>query len=82
MRASIFRVIDERDTDCFALSDDYQTASHAAREAARERPTETILITYKGWVIRHLHLAPDGRVAEEEISRPEAVDRAILALRP
>ena len=82
MRASVYRVINDTDVDCFGLSDDYETALSIARDAARERPTETILITYKGWAVRHLNFTSDGHVAEEEITTPEEVDRTLLALAP
>jgi hypothetical protein len=82
MRASVYRVVDEHDQDCFSLSDHYETALSAAREAARERPNDVILITYKGFVIRELSLTQDGQVTEEEITSPETVDRTLLALAP
>jgi hypothetical protein len=82
MGARVYRVVDEHDVDCFCLSGDYETALGAAREAAQERPTTTILLTYKGFVIRELSLTTDGRVAEEEITSLEAVDRTLLALAP
>jgi hypothetical protein len=82
MSASVYRVVDEHDADCFCLSDDYETVLSAAREAAQERPTTTILLTYKGFVIRELLLRADGQVAEEEITSPEAVDRTLLAVAP
>ena len=82
MRASVYRVINDTDDDSFGESADYETALGIARAAARERPTETILITYKGFPIRHLNFMPDGQVAEEEIDLPERVDRTLLALTP
>lgn len=68
MLVPLYQVINDSDEDCFGYTDDYETALSIAREAARDRPNETILLTRKGFVIRHLVLAPDGRVEEEEIN--------------
>jgi hypothetical protein len=80
--AAPYRISNDTDDDCFGLADDYQAALTTARAAARERPAETIQITYRGWAIRHLFLAPEGHVAEEEITTPEMVDRRLLAQAP
>jgi hypothetical protein len=68
MRIHQYHVINDTDDDCFGLTDDYEKALDIAREAARDRPNETILITRKGFAIRHLFLTPDGNVTEEEIN--------------
>jgi hypothetical protein len=80
--AAWYRIVNDTDDDCFGLTDDYDTALRAGREAARERPAETILITYKGRAIRHLFLVPEGQVVEEEITTPEEVERALRAITP
>lgn len=68
MRTTLYHVVNDTDEDSFGEAADYETALSLARSAARERPSgETILIEYKGRVIRHLTLMPNGLVAEEEI---------------
>jgi hypothetical protein len=82
MRIHAYQVINDTDDDCFALTDDYETALSEARAAARERPTETILITYKGFPIREMSHTTDGQLAEEELTTPEEVDRTLRTLTP
>jgi hypothetical protein len=82
MRPIVYNVINDTDDDSFGLADDYETALGMAREAARARPAETILIIYKGWAVRQLNFTADGQVAEEELTTPEEVDRTLRTLTP
>jgi hypothetical protein len=82
MRVATYRVITDNDEDSFGDPEDYETASRLAREAALDRPTETILITYKGYAIRQLFHTPDGRLMEEGLESPEEIDRRVIALTP
>jgi hypothetical protein len=83
-RPTLYNVHTADDTDGFGQSADYETALRIAREAARERAGETILITYKGWGIRELVLRPEaeGQLAEEELTTAEEVDRTLRTLAP
>ncbi len=65
-----FHVISGTTEDRFDRTESFEDALRIARTVVlREgRVEEPILIEYRGMVIRHLVLLPDGKVAEETIA--------------